>query len=297
MGLLLYIPTGREHTLGGRTLIGRSPACAVCVREREISGEHAAITWTSGAWTLRDLGSRNGTFIDGRRLPPGGSAPLTPESRLAFGGVGEWRLSDDGPPVPQARRARGDASRLADGGVLLLPDDEAPELSIYCDDEGGWVLDRGDGVEPAFDQQILRAGGQTWRIYLPFTLPPTAAASGGLRLAFRVSRDEEFVELDVICRGQARTIQPRSANYLLLTLARERLGDSALAPAERGWIHQDDVADRLRLSTTTVKVQVHRARQYLGRAGIERAALIERRARTGLLRLATDDFQIAPIEG
>ena len=37
--------------------------------DERVSKEHAAIAWERGAWQITDLASRNGTFVDGERLP------------------------------------------------------------------------------------------------------------------------------------------------------------------------------------------------------------------------------------
>lgn len=51
--------------LGARTRIGRSAPCEVVVPATAVSRQHAEIERrTSGYW-LADLGSRNGTFVDG----------------------------------------------------------------------------------------------------------------------------------------------------------------------------------------------------------------------------------------
>ena len=42
----------------------------------------------AGRWTVEDLGSVNGTRIDGRRLPPDLPVPLLPGMRLQLGDTG-----------------------------------------------------------------------------------------------------------------------------------------------------------------------------------------------------------------
>lgn len=48
-----------------RIIIGRDPSCDVQIDERQISRQHAEIRITSTGYTLRDLGSKNGTFLNG----------------------------------------------------------------------------------------------------------------------------------------------------------------------------------------------------------------------------------------
>ena len=51
----------------GRMVIGRSSACDLVVDDDTVSRRHAALELRDGTWRLRDLGSRNGTWVNGRR--------------------------------------------------------------------------------------------------------------------------------------------------------------------------------------------------------------------------------------
>ena len=48
-------------------LVGRDPSCQVVVPDRVVSRRHAQISREAGTWVVRDLGSRNGIHVDGRR--------------------------------------------------------------------------------------------------------------------------------------------------------------------------------------------------------------------------------------
>jgi hypothetical protein len=50
------------------TIIGRHPSSDVAIQHQEVSRQHASITREGGGFILRDLGSNNGTFVNGRRL-------------------------------------------------------------------------------------------------------------------------------------------------------------------------------------------------------------------------------------
>jgi DNA-binding winged helix-turn-helix (wHTH) protein len=52
----------------GDNLLGRDPGAQVCVDHPSVSRQHAKIVLRSGRATLEDLQSRNGTFVNGRRL-------------------------------------------------------------------------------------------------------------------------------------------------------------------------------------------------------------------------------------
>ena len=52
----------------GSHLIGRDPKCAVWVNSPVASRHHAELIFDAAGLSVRDLGSRNGTFVNGRRI-------------------------------------------------------------------------------------------------------------------------------------------------------------------------------------------------------------------------------------
>jgi len=55
----------RNHELSeGETTIGRRPDCEIMVSNSQVSRRHAQITAASGTFTIADLGSTNGTFVN-----------------------------------------------------------------------------------------------------------------------------------------------------------------------------------------------------------------------------------------
>jgi DNA-binding winged helix-turn-helix (wHTH) protein len=52
----------------GANLIGRDPSAVACVDSPSVSRRHARILLTNAAATLEDLGSKNGTLLNDRRL-------------------------------------------------------------------------------------------------------------------------------------------------------------------------------------------------------------------------------------
>ncbi len=72
---------GKVIPIHGRIEIGRGPDCGLVLDEPEMSRRHAMIEVTPGEIYLRDLGSSNGTFVNGVQVR---DAVLHPGDQLAF---------------------------------------------------------------------------------------------------------------------------------------------------------------------------------------------------------------------
>lgn len=68
---------------GDQITIGRDPANAITINDAEISRRHARLTYQGGKFILEDLGSTNGTFVNGQRLA--GPRVLKPGEVVSFG--------------------------------------------------------------------------------------------------------------------------------------------------------------------------------------------------------------------
>ena len=76
---------GAERTvpLGERTVtIGRLPDCEVVLKDRGASRRHAQIRGKNGSYTLTDLGSTNGTKLNGQTVQ---TRPLEDGDRITIG--------------------------------------------------------------------------------------------------------------------------------------------------------------------------------------------------------------------
>lgn len=69
--IVVHPPTGRPetHALGSKGLIlGRSGQASVILDDVYVSDEHAEVLADEGGWAVRDLGSTNGTFLNGAKV-------------------------------------------------------------------------------------------------------------------------------------------------------------------------------------------------------------------------------------
>ena len=60
--------TGDVFPCTGEVTIGRLPKCGIVVSDESVSREHARLTESAGEWTVKDLGSSNGTKRNGRDI-------------------------------------------------------------------------------------------------------------------------------------------------------------------------------------------------------------------------------------
>jgi len=77
--------------VGAAFVLGREPECDLLVDDATVSRRHAALRLDEEGWAITDLGSRNGTWING------------------------WRVHDEG------RLNRGDAVQLGTTGWVFAP--------------------------------------------------------------------------------------------------------------------------------------------------------------------------------
>ncbi len=59
-----------------RVLIGRAPECDVRLDDPDVSRNHAALVAEGGGYVIEDLGSTNGTFVNGMRVSRARLSPL-----------------------------------------------------------------------------------------------------------------------------------------------------------------------------------------------------------------------------
>lgn len=79
------IQSGRFLRLRTRTNLGSDPGNDIVLDDDYVSGEHAQLTWDGHRWWLEDLGSTNGTWLDGRSLPPHVKQRVLPHATLKIG--------------------------------------------------------------------------------------------------------------------------------------------------------------------------------------------------------------------
>jgi len=77
----------KKVVLRSDTLIGRSSECNLRIASREVSRKHCSVLLSESQVRVRDLGSSNGTFLNGERLNSNMDVPLPSGSELVIGNV------------------------------------------------------------------------------------------------------------------------------------------------------------------------------------------------------------------
>jgi hypothetical protein len=80
----LVLPSGARIQLGAApTTIGRLPDCTITIEDSNVSRNHAEVRAGRGAYLVVDLGSTNGTMLNGVKIP--GEQRLSDGDIISFG--------------------------------------------------------------------------------------------------------------------------------------------------------------------------------------------------------------------
>src|SRR5262249_34661741 len=82
-------------------VVGRAPTCDIPIIDPTISRRHAEVECGEGGVTIRDLGSSNGTFVNGTRIE---ASPVGVGDVVTFGKVG-FRLTQVTAPAPAVNQS------------------------------------------------------------------------------------------------------------------------------------------------------------------------------------------------
>lgn len=152
-----------------RIIIGRSPAATIRVPDPSISRSHCSLVFNGNHWVLADLGSSNGTFVNGQQIlqptlvMPGSIIGIARvQFRIEYIPVG-MVATTGGTPDIEAELVEDD---IIVGEVALgLPDAPGDMKSIPVDPDMHIELDlealpdgRDDGLDWNFNQTISPGG-------------------------------------------------------------------------------------------------------------------------------------------
>ncbi len=120
--------SGQTWTLERQSLtIGRSPDCDIVLDDRQVSRLHARIVWREDHYEIEDLGSKNGTHLNGRDvvgalpLRDGDEIQIALRYKLAFVDTGATAPLSLEKPAEVGLRIDAATHQVYVGGRLLEP--------------------------------------------------------------------------------------------------------------------------------------------------------------------------------
>jgi predicted component of type VI protein secretion system len=122
MNYTLQVVRGRTEAASLRLIegvnsIGRHDDCLIRIRSSQVSRRHCELFEDDGRLIIRDLGSANGTFVNGKRI--GSQQVVKPGDVITVGGVA-LRIDADSPPAKDAPSPGDTAEQEA---LTAIPDD------------------------------------------------------------------------------------------------------------------------------------------------------------------------------
>ena len=126
----LLVGVGHSHrivvTPGAPVVVGRAPDCGAVIADATVSRRHAELTATPNGVAVRDLGSSNGTAINGAKLVTGEALP---GDTITFGHVAFRIATPDPEAVPSDAIGDGTVVRRLDFGAGVDALAQAPGLA------------------------------------------------------------------------------------------------------------------------------------------------------------------------
>jgi hypothetical protein len=309
--------TGETRRVLRQLRVGRDGSNDLVLPSGTVSSFHAVLEWRDGGWFLRDLGSSNGTAVDGERVT--GWAAVKASSRLEFGPDNAWQV--DVAKVAAAQNDRGTYLEAEQGGAkhpvaedrftigtgdgfdLALHGDDALLAVLYQENDRCRVVAFGDGVEvdgePVLPDEpvVLPPGGRlsvhgrTW-LFVIGGSHGVATVEAGLkaksygRYRLTLTSRGDFGDIELHDGARLHRWPDQDRRFLLLWVLAEALKAATDGPA---WV--DDEATKLAvwgrraaegLSGSTLSKLIHDTRAMLGRDGVDGLFIEKKRGRTRL---------------
>ena len=126
---------GQQWVLDASLTLGRDPSCDIVINDRQVSRQHARVSWVDGQVRLEDLGSKNGTYLNGTRLQAPAQLHEQDEIQVSFVQSFFFLSSDATLPLTD------------------LPPEMLHAFNLRLDPASRRVWVRGEELEPALSAQ------------------------------------------------------------------------------------------------------------------------------------------------
>jgi len=141
---------GQSYPLGSPAVVGRLDSCDIPINDSSVSREHARINQMGDDYSVEDLGSTNGTMVNGQTTR--GVVRLKPGDMLTFGSV-EFRLERD---ASQAFKFAAPKRAETSGGTGVFPLVSEPKVESDASAQSPVEEDHSDEMLDEPQQEDLR---------------------------------------------------------------------------------------------------------------------------------------------
>ena len=306
MATILNTKSNNLTILRNQHIFGRhSCSSNTLLNNAEASRLHASILWNESYWLLQDTSS-NGTFINNRVMIAGAKKRLKRGDSIRFGGLNAypWVFNNDDAPKSMLFPLEScSAPPVELDGIVVLPNENTPEITLYPSQNGEWLCDTELGIIKLKTGLKVSTHNNSWYFVNAETFDSTKKVklthnnvSTSISLSFTVSKNEEHVSACILFNNHSIDLGERTHHYLLLLLARKRMADqqSGLDDNEQGWLDISLLCQQTGYDENYINIQIYRLRKQLIKAmtsAIQLLQIIERRR--GELRFALKSVKIS----
>jgi len=243
-------------TPGQVTTIGRAPTNRIVIRDDICSRNHCEVFQSGSRWTLRDLGSRNGTLINGERVV--GDYELEDVQLIQIGSCQLGFTYDLSRPFPQFSGETGSDVETATELVFDQPAGAEPEILHRKRDTRFRSTTEGSAIGHRASQELARlyrlaldmgaapTTKQLAEVVLDGLFSGTSADIGAILLSNGAMENQES-ELNVVAyKAQGDLPYQKVSDYL-----------SSIVLSENEAILARDIADDSRLASRDSLGEIH----------------------------------------
>jgi len=293
--------TGQALPLGEQPLsIGRGPSNDLVLTDDAVSWHHAQLWLEGGAPWLRDLGSRNGTFVNGQRclgaskLASGDTVRLGPLLELVVQGASDGMVSrfqvrhlED---VEAGLRLLVATDRFLIGSGsdcdLRLPEGPKRAATLLLHDNGELWLGTSEGDRQVGMGEAFLVGGRKLRVVEEALdhAPTVDFGAVGYPYELRLSSGHDGPQATITEPSVRRELLLTGNRGILLYVLGQQLAkhrDRGTPTSEEGWCDTEAVIvgvwGRNKGASNHLNVLVHRTRQQLERQGFDPWCIEKRR--------------------
>ncbi len=288
---------------GRAVRVGRAPDNDVVVADPEVSAYHLVLDWDGDRLRAHDLGSTNGTFVDGGKVQGtvevGDGAVIRLGTRIRLGIALALGSTVTGPSLWLWNRDTGRCHALASGEADLAgllerePLAEGP-WTVVVDGEAVSVRGPEEQLALAANEPVVIGGAHLQLVDRQVALGDTAAAGEDPFWRVRVEVDGRAgPTATVFAPGRRERGEIRAANRVVVLhlLAEQAMTDARAETAEAdfGWVDDEHIMRGVwgrawsSKGPAAFQVLVHRLRKDLARLGLA-GGIVEKRSGNTRLR-------------